>query len=80
MRRGNASGTYHALIVSHRSFEFLPVSDKRFGELLQKEVEALEAAILEAKAEKGDSRRLVKELLDAGGMLLHHLTGRDGRS
>ncbi len=57
-----ASGTYDAVIVSHRSFEFLPVSDKLFGEFVQKQVEALEEAILDLKADGGDNRHLVKDL------------------
>jgi len=56
-----ASGTYDAVIVSHRSFEFLPVSDKLFKRFIEEQVEDLEAAILEAKAGK-DNNRLVKEL------------------
>ncbi len=57
-----ASGNYDAVIVSHRSFEFLPVSDALFGRFMQEEMDKLEQAILEAKAEKGDNRRIVKEL------------------
>jgi N12 class adenine-specific DNA methylase len=57
-----ASGTYDAVIVSHRSFEFLPVSDALFNRFMDEQVGELEAAILEAKAEQGDNRRLVKEL------------------
>ena len=57
-----ATGNYDAVIVSHRSFEKLPVSDALFNRFVQEEVEKLETAILEAKAESGDNRRLVKEL------------------
>ena len=57
-----ASGTWDAVIVSHRSFEFLPVSDKLFKKFIDEQVDELEAAILEAKAESGDNGRLVKEL------------------
>jgi N12 class adenine-specific DNA methylase len=57
-----ATGQYDAVIVSHRSFEKLPVSDKLFDRFMGEEMEKLEAAILEAKAESGDSRRIVKEL------------------
>jgi N12 class adenine-specific DNA methylase len=74
-----ASGTYDAVIVSHRSFEFLPVSDKLFGAFVQKEVEALEAAILEAKAEEGDNRRLVKELEKAKKRFTAKLKARADR-
>ena len=48
-----ASGNYDAVIVSHRSFEFLPVSDKLFKRFVEEQVEELEAAILEAKAGQG---------------------------
>lgn len=57
-----ASETWDAVIVSHRSFEFLPVSDRLFKQFIEEQVDGLEAAILEAKAEAGDNRRLVKEL------------------
>ena len=57
-----AGGNYDAVIVSHRSFEFLPVSDALFQRFMTEEMDKLEAAILEAKAEKGDNRRIVKEL------------------
>jgi N12 class adenine-specific DNA methylase len=57
-----AGGTYDAVIVSHRSFEFLPVSDKLFCRFLEEQIEELEAAMLEAKEGGADSRRLVKEL------------------
>ena len=57
-----ASGNYDAVIVSHRSFEFLPVSDEWFESFVQATLDELEAAIREAKAEQGDNRRIVKEL------------------
>jgi len=44
-----AGGTYDAVIVSHRSFEFLPVSDALFNKFMDEQVSELEAAILEAK-------------------------------
>ena len=57
-----ATGTYDAVIVSHRSFEMLPVSDEYFNRFLNKEVAALDSAIVEAKQDKDDNRRMVKEL------------------
>jgi N12 class adenine-specific DNA methylase len=57
-----ATGTYDAVIVSHRSFEFLPVSDKLFNRFVGDQLQQLEDAILDAKHEKGDNRRIVKEL------------------
>jgi N12 class adenine-specific DNA methylase len=57
-----ATGNYDAVIVSHRSFEQLPVSDETFQRFVDKQITQLEDAILEAKAEKGDNRRIVTEL------------------
>src|ERR1019366_2903993 len=57
-----ASGNYDAVIVSHRSFEFLPVSDKLFNRFIDRQLDQLENAIHEANAETGDNRRIVKEL------------------
>ena len=57
-----ATGNYDAVIVSHSSFEYLPVSDETFERFVGKQIEQLEEAIYEAKAEKGDNRRIVKEL------------------
>jgi len=74
-----ASGNYDAVIVSHRSFEFLPVSDKLFKRFVEEQVEELEAAILEAKAEKGDNPRLVKELEKAKKRFVAKLKERADR-
>jgi N12 class adenine-specific DNA methylase len=57
-----ATGNYDAVIVSHKSFELLPVSDETFSRFLDKQKDQLEEALREAKAEKGDNRRIVKEL------------------
>ena len=57
-----ATGNYDAVIVSHRSFEKLPVSDETFARFVDKQMDQLEEAIREARAEKGDNRRIVKEL------------------
>jgi N12 class adenine-specific DNA methylase len=56
-----ATGTFDAVIVSHKSFELLPVSDALFDGYMQEELEALEKAIREASADKS-SRRIVKIL------------------
>ena len=74
-----ASGNYDAVIVSHRSFEFLPVSDKLFNRFVEEQVEELEAAILEAKAGKGDNRRIVKELEKAKKRFVAKLKKRADR-
>jgi N12 class adenine-specific DNA methylase len=74
-----ATGNYDAVIVSHRSFEFLPVSDELFQRFVGRQVDLLEAAILEAKAEKGDTRRIVKELEKAKKRLTAKIKDRAGR-
>jgi N12 class adenine-specific DNA methylase len=57
-----ATGNYDAVIVSHRSFEFLPVSDEYFNRFVEKQMAELDDAIGLAKNESGDNRRIVKEL------------------
>ena len=58
-----ATGNYDAVIVSHRSFEFLPVSDETVQPLRRaSRLRSSKTPIREAKAEKGDNRRIVKEL------------------
>ena len=74
-----ASGNYDAVIVSHRSFEFLPVSDKLFKRFVEEQVEELEAAILEAKGGNDDNRRLVKELEKAKKRFVAKLKDRADR-
>jgi N12 class adenine-specific DNA methylase len=74
-----ATGSYDAVIVSHRSFEFLPVSDALFEGFVQKQLQQLEAAIYEAKAEQGDYRRIVKELEKAKKRLSAKLKSRADR-
>jgi N12 class adenine-specific DNA methylase len=74
-----ATGNYDAVIVSHRSFEFLPVSDQLFNRFIDDQVQQLENAILEAKAENGDDRRIVKELEKAKKRLVAKLKKRADR-
>ena len=74
-----ATGNYDAVIVSHRSFELLPVSDKLFKRFVEEQVEELEAAILEAKAGKDDNGRLVKELEKAKKRFVAKLKDRADR-
>jgi len=74
-----ATGNYDAVIVSHKSFEFLPVSDDTFSRFVGKQIEELEAAMYEAKAEKGDNRRIVKELEKAKKRLTTKLKERADR-
>jgi N12 class adenine-specific DNA methylase len=74
-----ATGTYDAVIVSHSSFEKLPVSDETFGRFVGKQIDQLEEALLEARAEKGDNRRIVKELEKAKKRLTTKLKERADR-
>jgi N12 class adenine-specific DNA methylase len=74
-----ATGNYDAVIVSHKSFEFLPVSDELFQRFIDKQVEQLENAIYETKADKGDNRRIVKELEKAKKRLTAKLKDRADR-
>ena len=75
-----ASGTYDAVIISHKSFESLPVSDETFSRFVKKEMDSLEEAIMEAKEEKGDaSRSIVKQLEKAKKRLEAKIKDRAGR-
>ncbi len=74
-----ATGNYDAVIVSHSSFEKLPVSDDTFKHFVDKQVDQLEEAIHEANAEKGDNRRIVKELEKAKKRLTTKLKERADR-
>ena len=74
-----ASGAWDAVIVSHRSFEFLPVSDKLFKRFVEEQVQELEAEILEARAAKDDNHRVVKELEKAKKRLVVKLKERADR-
>lgn len=74
-----AGGNYDAVIVSHRSFEFLPVSDKLFHRFMETQLEELENAICEVTEEKGDNRRIVKELEKAKKRLAAKLKERADR-
>jgi N12 class adenine-specific DNA methylase len=74
-----ATGNYDAVIISHKSFEALPVMDETFNRFVQIEIDALEEAILEAKAEKGDTRSVVKQLEKAKKRLEAKIKGRAQR-
>src|ERR1700722_13990492 len=74
-----ATGNYDAVIVSHRSFEFLPVSDEYFNRFVQKQVAELDAEVGQAKESKDDNRRIVKELEKAKKRLTVRLKKRADR-
>ncbi len=74
-----ATGNFDAVIVSHSSFEKLPVSDATFARFVGKQIEQLEEAITEARADSGDSRRIVKELEKAKKRLATKIKDRADR-
>ena len=74
-----ATGNYDAVIVSHRSFEFLPVSDEYFNRFVEKQVAELDAEINQARESKDDNRRIVKELEKAKKRLIVRLKKRADR-
>ncbi len=75
-----ATGNYDAVIISHKSFENLPVSDETFTRFVRKEIDSLEEAMREAQAEKGEaSRSIVKQLEKAKKRLEAKIKDRAGR-
>jgi hypothetical protein len=74
-----ATGNYDAVIVSHRSFEFLPVSDKYFKRFVEKQMTELDAEIGLVQDSKDDNRRMVKELEKAKKRLMVRLKRRADR-
>ena len=73
-----ATGSYDAVIVSHSSFEKLPVSDETFARFVGKQITDLEEAITEARGES-DNRRIVKELEKAKKRLETRIKDRADR-
>lgn len=74
-----ATGNYDAVIVSHRSFEFLPVSDVYFNDFIRKQVAELDDEIGIANSSKDDNRRILKELEKAKKRLTVRLKKRADR-
>ncbi len=74
-----ATGNYDAVIVSHRSFEFLPVSDAYFNRFVEKQVAELDAEISTTKESKDDNRRIIKELEKAKKRLVVRMKKRADR-
>lgn len=74
-----ATGTYDTVIVSHRSFEFLPVSDKYFNTFVEKQIAELDEEIKQTRNSKDDNRRIVKELEKAKKRLVARLKKRADR-
>ena len=65
--------------LKDRFFELLPVSDETFNGFVGKQKDQLAEAVREAKAEKGDNRRIVKELEKAKKRLEAKLKERADR-
>ncbi len=74
-----ATGNYDAVIVSHRSFEFLPISDEYFNRFTEKQIAELDSEIGLAKDSKDDNRRIVKELEKAKKRLMVRFKKRADR-
>ena len=74
-----ATGSFDAVIISHKSFESLPVSDETFDHFMSKEYASLEEAIAEVQAEQGDSRSIVKQLEKAKKRLEERIKARLAR-
>src|SRR6266700_3557103 len=74
-----ATGRYDAVIISHKSFESLPVSDDTFHRFVKKQIDSLEEAIRETQAEKGDNRSIVKQLEKAKKRLEAKIKDRASR-
>jgi N12 class adenine-specific DNA methylase len=73
-----ATGNFDAVIVSHSSFEKLPVSDETFERFVGKQIAQLEEAITEARGDS-DNRRIVKELEKAKKRLETRIKDRADR-
>ncbi len=74
-----ATGSFDAVIISHKSFESLPVSDETFNHFMSKEIASLEEAIQEVLSEQGDSRSIVKQLEKAKKRLEEKIKARLAR-
>jgi N12 class adenine-specific DNA methylase len=74
-----ATGSFDAVIISHKSFESLPVADETFDDFISKEYASLEEAIAEVQAEQGDSRSIVKQLEKAKKRLEEKIKARLAR-
>jgi N12 class adenine-specific DNA methylase len=74
-----ATGNYDAVIISHKSFESLSVSDETFTRFVRKEIDSLEEAMTEAQAQKGDNRSIIKQLEKAKKRLEAKIKDRSAR-
>ena len=74
-----ATGNYDAVIVSHRSFELLPVSDEYFQEFMNRQIKELEEEIRLAQQDREDNQQIIKELEKAKKRLVVRLKKRADR-
>src|SRR5437763_811748 len=74
-----ATGSFDAVIISHKSFESLPVADETFKRFLSKEIASLADAIQEVLSEQGDNRSIVKQLEKAKKRLEEKIQARVAR-
>ncbi len=60
-----ATGDYDAVIIGHTQFEKIPISAERQEAIIKEQIDEIENAIIEAKAEKGEQftiKQMVKSL------------------
>jgi N12 class adenine-specific DNA methylase len=57
-----ATGHYDAIIVSFRSFEYLPLSDELFKRFLEEEISEIDEELARVNLAEGENRRIVKQL------------------
>lgn len=74
-----ATGNFDAVIVSHRSFECLMVSDEYFNRFVEKQISKHDSEVGLAKDSKDHNRRIVKELEKAKKRLVIRLKKRADR-
>lgn len=74
-----ATGTFDAVIISHKTFESLPVSNETFSHFVNREIDSLTQAMYEVREEKGDNRSIVKALERAKLRLEKRLAERTRR-
>lgn len=74
-----ATGNYDAVVVSHKSFEALPVSDETFNRYMKDQIEDLEKHIMSSRKDKA-SRSVVKELEKAKKRLEKKIEDRAKRA
>lgn len=75
-----ATGNFDAVIIAHRSFEFIPVSDEKFKEYVEKEINNLTECI--ENCNTNNTTRIVKRLESAKKRLsvkLHNKINKEAK-